>query len=253
MSDTDQNQDTDDSVANTSGLPKEIQAMQDHAMKTADFVERLRAFTTLISAANGLATRIKRITRDHEKNLKKVEAELEFLARHKAKEDMAFRALRGTYSAPEKALETFNGLCRTYSPDYVMEVVRLGSSRIGAVVGMNLLGMRMAGRDEADVNFERAVVPALANIAEDQRGYLDLKDTNLETEHDEVLKFVSTITHQRLALEAAVREYERERKESAISMQPDDIKRLDVDGFNLRLSLLPQKQRDAGIASLKEE
>jgi hypothetical protein len=48
-----------------------------------------------------------------------------------------------------------------------MEVVKLDSYRLGAAIGMNLLGMRMAGRDEADVNYERAVVPALGNIVED--------------------------------------------------------------------------------------
>lgn len=249
MGDTNDN----DTVANTGGLPKEIRAMQDRAMKSADLVERLRAFSTLISASNGLVSRIKRVTREHEKNLKQVEAEIEFLARHKAKEDAAFRALRNTYSAPEKALETFNDLCRTYAPEYVMEVVKLGSYRLGAAIGMNLLGMRMAGRDEADVNYERAVIPALGNIVEDQRAYLELKNTSLQSEHEEVLKFVSTIADQRLALEAAVREYERERKDAAVSMQPDDIRRLDADEFKTRLALLPQKQRDAEIAALRDK
>jgi hypothetical protein len=125
--------------------------------------------------------------------------------------------------------------------------------RLGAAIGVNLPGMRMAGRDEADVNYERAVIPALGAIAEDQRGYLDIKDTNLESEHEEVLKFVSTIAGQRLALEASVREYERERKDAAVSMQPADIKRLDADEFKTRLSLLPQKQREAEIEALKEK
>jgi hypothetical protein len=245
--------DTEETVANTSGLPKEIKAMQDRAMKAADPVERLRGFSTLISAANGLVTRIKRLTREHEKNLKQVEAEIEFLARHKAKEDMAFRALRGTYSSPEKVLDTFNDLCRTYAPDYVMDVVKLGSYRLGAAIGMNLLGMRMAGRDEADVNYEKAVIPALGNITEDQRSYLELKDTSLQSEHETVLKYVSTIADQRLALEAAVREYERERKDAAVSMQPADVKRLDADEFKTRLALLPQKQRDAELAALKDK
>ena len=245
--------DQNETVANTSGLPKEIQAMQDRAKEAGDLVERLRGFSTLISAANGLVTRIKRITREHENNLKQVEAEIEFLARHKTKEDMAFRALRGTYGSPEKVLETFNVLCRTYAPEYVKEMLKLGSARLGAPIGMNLLGMRMAGRDEADVNFERAVVPALTNLADDQRSYLDLKDTSLETEHEAVLKFVSTIADQRLALEAAVREYERERKEAAGSMQPEDIKRLDADEFKIRLALLPQKQRDAEMEVLKDK
>jgi hypothetical protein len=248
----DETNETDDSVANTGGLPKEIKAMQDRAMKAADLVERQRGFTTLISAANGLVSRIKRVTREHEKNLKKVEAEIEFLARHKAKEDMAFRALRGTYSSPEKALETFNDLCGTYATDYVLEVIGLGAYRLGPAIGVNLLGMRMAGRDEADVNYQRAVVPALTNLAEDQKAYLELKGTNLETEHEAVLKFVSTIADQRLALEAAVREYERERKDAAVSMQPDDIKRLDAEEFSTRLALLPQKQREAEISALKE-
>ena len=248
----DETTDTKETVANTGGLPKEIKAMQDRAMASGDMVERLRGFSTLISAANGLVTRIKRVTRDHEKNLKQVEAEIEFLARHKAKEDMTFRALRGTYGSPEKVMETFNTLCRTYAKDYVMEVVKLGSGRLGTPVGVNLLGMRMAGRDEADVNYERAVVPALANIVEDQKAYLELKDSSLQSEHETVLMFVSTIADQRLALEAAVREYERERKEAAVSMQPDDIKRLDADEFKIRLALLPQKQRDAEVAALKE-
>lgn len=252
MADTHDANDKNNTVANTGGLPKEIKAMQDRAMASGDMVERLRGFSTLISAANGLVTRIKRVTRDHEKNLKQVEAEIEFLARHKAKEDMAFRALRGTYGSPEKVLDTFNELCRTYAPEYVMEVVKLGSARIGTPIGMNLLGMRMAGRDEADVNYERAVVPALANLVEDQRGYLDLKGTSLQSEHETVLKFVSTIADQLLALEAAVREYERERKEAAVSMQPDDIKRLDADEFKIRLALLPQKQRDAEVAALRD-
>ncbi len=63
---------TNETVANTSGLPKEIRAMQDRANESADLVERLRSFSVLISAANGLITRIKRITREHEKNLKQV-------------------------------------------------------------------------------------------------------------------------------------------------------------------------------------
>ncbi len=166
---------------------------------------------------------------------------------------MAFRALRNTYSAPEKAMETFNDLCRTYTHEYVMEVVRLGSYRLGPVIGMNLLGMRMAGRNEADSNYERAVVPALANIVEDQRGYLELKGTSLETEHEEVLKFVSTIADQRLTLEAAVRDYERGRKDAAVSMQARDIKRLDADEFKTRLALLPQKQREAEINAMREK
>jgi len=40
MDDTSDN----DTVANTGELPKEIQAMQDRAMKAANLVERLRAF-----------------------------------------------------------------------------------------------------------------------------------------------------------------------------------------------------------------
>ena len=243
---------TNDTVANTSELPKELVVMQDRARNSGDLVDRLRSFSTLIAAANGLITRIKRITREHEKNLKQVEAEIEFLARHKAKEDLAFRTLRNTYSAPEKALETFNTLCRTYAPDYVMEVVKLGSYRLGAAIGMNLRGMRMEGRNEADVNYEKAVIPALANIVADQRAYLELKGTSLQDEHEEVPKFVSTIADQRLALEAAVREYERERKDAAISMEARDIKRLDTDEFKLRLALLPPKQRNAEMEALRE-
>jgi hypothetical protein len=93
----------------------------------------------------------------------------------------------------------------------------------------------------------------LGNIAEDQRAYLELKDTSLQSEHEEVLKFVSIIADQRLALEAAVREYERERKDAAVSMQPADIARLDADEFKVRLALLPQKQRDAEMAALRDK
>lgn len=234
-----------ETVSNTRGLPKEIQALYDRAVKAGDLAGRFLAFTDLILTATDIVTRIKRITREHEKELKKVEAEIQFLSRHKAKEDMAFRAMRGSYASPEKAFGVFNELCQSYAPDYVVEVIKLGSYRLGSATGMSFLGMRMAGREEADANYEKAVVPALATIAADQREYLKLKDTDLEVEHEKVLKFVSTIADQRLALEAAIREYTRERLEVAISMQPSDLENLNADELKYRQTILPEKLQDA--------
>ena len=60
---------TNDTVVNTSGLSKEIKAMQGRAMVAADFVARLRR--SLILTVNGQVSRIKRIKREHEKTLSK--------------------------------------------------------------------------------------------------------------------------------------------------------------------------------------
>ncbi|MDG2284222.1 MAG: hypothetical protein P8N43_01655 [Alphaproteobacteria bacterium] len=59
-----------ETVSNTRGLPKEIQALYDRAVKAGDLAGRFLAFTDLILTATDIVTRIKRITREHEKELK---------------------------------------------------------------------------------------------------------------------------------------------------------------------------------------
>ena len=241
--------DNNETDNNSAKIPKEIQALRDRAAKSVDLVERMRNHWNAAIAAKNMIYKLNRITKDHEAKLKSVETEIEFMVRHKVKEDMAYRALRATYSAPERALSTFNELCRTYEPDYVKDVIKLGSYRLGAVVGMSLLGMKMGGRLEAESSFETAVLPALMNIVDDQKAFLELKATNLEQENAGLREHNSAIAAQRVSLEAVIRECESESKDAATSMLKGDIDRLDGDEVILRLSLLSEKQRSAEIGS----
>lgn len=180
--------------------------------------------------------------------LKAAEADMAFLERHRAKEDVALRALRGTYVRPTKALAVFNDLCRNFAPHYVAEVIRLGSYRLGWPLGFGILNYRSETRIGADENYAQVVVPALDRIIPDQRDYLDLRDTGIEALHADALKAHTEVSDRRLSIEGAVRDLERDIRAAALSLSDSEVGKLDAEDYGFRMAILTPRQREAELS-----
>ncbi len=225
-------------------------ARETKAMK--DMITRFRAFGVLVDMVLMEIARTDKVLKEQRKLRQEYEAEMTFLNRHSFKLDAVYRVLAGTYSSPRKAMTVVNDLCRSYPPEYVMEVVRLGSYRLGNPLGMNLLGIKSQSRVDADEHYERSVVPALMEVLPDQRIYLELKQRSIESQHERSVAQVTELTSRRFALEGAAKEYEKEQRIMAASMQPEDIEKLDDEEKGMRIMLLPERQREAELARMRE-
>ena len=233
-------------------LPDQIAKAAREAMSIKDVIMRFRALGVLVDMVLMEIARTDKVLKEQRKLRQEFEAEMTFINRHSFKLDAVYRALSGTYSSPRKAMTVVNDLCRSYPLEYVMDVVKLGSYRLGNPLGMNLLGIKSQSRVDADENYERAVVPVLLEVLPDQRIYLELKQRSIESQHERSVNQVTELTSRRFALEGAAKDYEKEQRVIAASMQPEDIAKLDDEEKGMRIMLLPERQREAELARVRE-
>jgi hypothetical protein len=233
-------------------LPEDVIATERKARSAPTPLRKFRAYSELRYVAQLALHKLAKKAKEYETALRGVEEEMNFISRHKAKEDIAFRALRGSFSRPERAMATFNDLVRTYPPEYVTTVLQLGAARLATPFGMNLLGMKSASRQAAEDNFDVHVVPALNNILEDQREYLRMLDQRLERLHEQALKAFTYLQDQKSGMEGVLRGYEEEHRTSAMEMAREEADKLDIEEAAMRLSLLPPKLREAETKRLKQ-
>jgi len=144
----------------------------------------LHRFRTYWGLVRGMRSALKTIDLELEaskERLRALEEDAAFVKRHRAKLDICYRALRGTYAAPDRAMAAFNLLCRNISAEAAVQEIGLGSHRLGTALGRTFFGIRSQARKDAEANYASNVVTALSSIIKDQGAYLEMLAKNVES------------------------------------------------------------------------
>lgn len=224
----------------TDTLPVTLANLHQDAKTAGDLVETFRAYVKLLNAAYKALERAREETRLAERHVNVLRVDYDFFTRHKARVEVAFRALRETYRNPSKALRIIDELCGSYPPQYVYEVCQLGSYRLGVPHGWNMLGVRSAPRIDADQNYVEAVIPALAQVLPDHAAYLGLRVNDIESEFDDAVSSSSRKRAAQAAIEAALPGWGEELSACSIALKPSEIDRLSNSEREVRRRLMPK-------------
>jgi hypothetical protein len=226
-------------------LPKDLSEAIDKAAAARTPLDTFRALKEAHRIGVLAHRKLAKSATQKEKALRAVETDMAFLNRHKAKEDVALRAMRSTYSQPMKALAQFNELCRNFAPTYIVEVLQLGAWRLGTPMGMAMFNYRSKSRMAADDNYAMAVLPSLIPLIQDQPDYLRLRDTGIEDLHDQALRSFTQVNEQKLAIESSLRQQERDMVTAAVSMSQAEVAKLDYEEAGFREMVLPERLKKA--------
>jgi hypothetical protein len=205
----------------------------------------LRRFRVLCALSREMQAAVETVNleiREQESVLRQGDDDIAFIKRHRAKLDICYRAMRGTYEAPDRAMAAFNQFCKNTATDAVNEAVHGDGQWLGKLIGARFLGITSRARQQADENYRSAVVPALRIIAPDHRSYLEMVAGNLEFEHARIREALDASTSERLALDKAQGEFEREILAAAITMTPDELENLrpEQDEYRAAMALIEQ-------------
>lgn len=218
-------------------------------LKASPALRRFRVLCALSREIQAAVETINLETREQERLLRETDGDIEFIKHHRGKLDICYRAMRGTYEAPDRAMAIFNGLCKDATTEALMEALNGGSSWLGKPMGGRFLWIISQTRRQADANYLSAVIPALLKILPDQKIYLELIAANLEFEHSRKQEVLRVSTSERLALDVAQREFEREILIAAIDMTPDDLKRLEPEQDEYRAAVALIEQNNSTLPS----
>jgi len=227
-------------------LPVTLANLHGDAKTAQDRIETFRAYVKLLNAAYKALEKARDAARLADRHLNEMRVDHTFFLRHKAKVEMAFRALIDTYRNPTRAMRTVDELAAGYPAQYVYEVCLLGSYRLGVPLGWNVLGVRSTSRIEADQNYVDVVIPALAQMLPEHTGYLDLRNKNIESAFEDALADANHKRAVQAAVEAAVPGWSEELASCALTLKPSEVDRLSNGEREVRRRVLP-KPKDAPL------
>jgi hypothetical protein len=213
-------------------------------LKAGPPLRRFRALCTLSRELQVAIEAIKLAIREQENLLRETDDDVAFIKQHRGKMDICYRALRATYTTPDRAMAAFNALCTSMNSEALMDAVRAGSNSLGKPIGASFLGMASQARKKADDNFVSMVIPAIAKIIPDHKSYLEMVAGNLEFEHEKLRETLGTLEAERLTLDGTMSQFEREILAAALAMTPDDLKTLQPQSDEYRMAMALIGQRD---------
>ncbi|MBT5266298.1 MAG: hypothetical protein HOL85_15790 [Rhodospirillaceae bacterium] len=200
----------------------------------------LHRFRTYWGLVRGMRSALKTIDLELEaskERLRALEEDAAFVKRHRAKLDICYRALRGTYAAPDRAMAAFNLLCRNISAEAAVQEIGLGSHRLGTALGRTFFGIRSQARKDAEANYASNVVTALSSIIKDQGAYLEMLAKNVESEEATAQHDVAAARAELQGLETAQERYEREMRMAARAIGEDQARQLGPEEEDYRQSV----------------
>lgn len=215
----------------------------------------LRRFRLLCDLAREIQDAIDIVSlemRERERQSRETDNDIAFLKHHRAKLDICYRALRGTYAAPDRAMAALNALCKKSAPEAVLAEISTGSQCLGKAEGWRLVGIASGARKQADENYFTVVVPVLSKIIPDQAGYLDIIARDLEMEVAKAQNALAVLSSEKQALEAAQHQFEREILAAAIEMTPEDLRQLQPHQDEYRAAVALIEQHDSATAPDEE-
>lgn len=211
-----------------SSLPNNIEQFAKDTAKASDPVLAFRAYVKLLDAAYKATEKLGGELRRQERSYQKMKTDHQFFARHRAKVDVLIRAMRETYINSTKAMRTLEDLAQHYPAQYVFEVCQLGSYRLGTVQGWAFFNLRSASRLEADQNYINAVLPAIAAVLPDHRGYIELRNAGIEEKLQSELDRLNDMRRTKAEIDSNLPKWTDGMKALAAGMRPEDLARLSV-------------------------
>ncbi|MEQ8814550.1 MAG: hypothetical protein RLO51_27280 [Thalassobaculum sp.] len=224
----------------TDNLPVTLANLHQDAKTAGDRTETFRAYVKLLNAAYKALEKAREESRLAERRVNALRVDHDFFTRHKARVEVAFRALRETYRNPAKALRIIDDLCANYPPQYVYEVCQLGSYRLGVPLGWNMLGVRSASRIDADQNYADVAIPALAQMLPDHAAYLELRTSDIESEFDDAVASANRKRNVQAAIAEAMPKWNEELSACSLALKPSEIERLSNSEREVRRRLMPK-------------
>ncbi len=220
-------------------LPASLADLHDDAKRAGDRTATFRAYVKLLNASYKALEKAREEARLADRHLNGLRVDHTFFQRHKARVETAFRLLRETYRSPTKALRTIDELAANYPVQYVHDVCQLGSYRLGAPLGWNVLGIRSADRVEADQNYIDAVIPALVEILPEHAAYLDLRSKDVEQQFDDALTDANRKRAVQAAIEMVVPTWNDELAACSLSLTDAEVAGLSEGEREVRRRLMP--------------
>lgn len=224
----------------TDTLPVTLADLHEGAKNAGDRIATFRAYVKLLNTAYNALEIAREAARLAERHVNSLRIDHIFFQRHKARVEVAFKALRDTYRSPAKALRTIDELCSSYPAQYVYEVCQLGSYRLGTPHGWNVLGVRSATRVEADQNYADMAIPALGQMLPDHAAYLEMRAKDVEAEFEETVADSSRKRAVQAAIETVLPTWSDELAACALSLTPPEIARLSNGEREVLRRLVPQ-------------
>lgn len=207
-------------------LPKNIEQLVKETKKASDPVLAFRAYVKLLDAAYKAVEKLNGELRRQERSYQKMKVDHQFFARHRAKMDILIRAMRETYVNSTKAMRTLEELAQHYPAQYVFDVCQLGSYRLGTVQGWAFFNVRSATRMEADQNYINAVLPAIATVLPDHRGYVELRKAGIEDKMQAELDRLNEMRRSKGEIDAALPKWTDAMKALSSELTEKDLARL---------------------------
>lgn len=223
----------------TDNLPVALARLREDATRASDRIETFRAYVKLLNAGYKALEKAREEARLAERDVDALRVDHIFFQRHKARVEVAFKALRDTFRNPAKALRVIDELCGNYPAQYVYEVCQLGSYRLGTPHGWNVLGVRSAARVEADDNYAQAVIPALAQMLSDHAAYLEFRARDIEQLYDDAVAESTRKRAAQAAIESALPNWSDELLSCSQSLTPAQVDKLTNGEREVRRRLLP--------------
>ncbi|MEQ8587066.1 MAG: hypothetical protein RLO01_11065 [Thalassobaculaceae bacterium] len=209
-----------------SSLPTNIEQLVKETSKASDPVLAFRVYVKLLDAAYKSVEKLNGELRRQERNYQKMKDDQQFFSRHRAKVDVLIRAMRETYVNSTKAMRTLEELAQHYPAQYVFEVCQLGSYRLGTVQGWAFFNLRSATRLEADQNYINAVLPAIAAVLPDHRGYVELRNAGIEEKLQAELDRLNEMRRAKAEIDAGLPKWTDAMKALSDGLTEDDLARL---------------------------
>ncbi|MCR9072842.1 MAG: hypothetical protein NXI18_14080 [Alphaproteobacteria bacterium] len=209
-----------------SSLPQNIEQLVKDTAKVTDPVLAFRAYVKLLDTAYKATEKLGAELRRQESSYQRMKTDHQFFARHRAKVDVLIRAMRETYVNSTKAMRTLEDLAQHYPAQYVFDVCQLGSYRLGNVQGWAFLNLRSASRLDADQNYLNAVLPAIAAVLPDHRGYVELRNAGIEEKLQHELDKLNEMRRTKAEIDSNLPKWTDGLKALASGMQAKELERL---------------------------
>lgn len=226
-------------------LPATLATLHGDAKTASDRLETFRAYVKLLNHAYKALEKAREEARGADRKLNELRVDHTFFLRHKAKVEVAFKALIDTYRNPTKAMRTVDELVASYPAQYVFEVCQLGSYRLGVPLGWNVLGVRSETRIEADQNYVDVAIPALAQMLPEHAGYLELRARDVEAQFEAALADANRKRSVQAAVETALKSWSDELTACATTLAADEVARLSKGEREVHRRLMPQPKARA--------
>ncbi|WP_281683483.1 hypothetical protein [Thalassobaculum salexigens] len=206
-----------------SNLPKNIEQLLKEATKGVDRVAAFRSYVKLLDTGYKTSEKLGGELRKQERTYNKLKEDHTFFARHRAKVDVLLRAMRETYTNSTKALRMFEELAQHYPAQYVFDVCKLGSYRLGLVQGWSFLSIQSASRIEADQNYVNVVIPAIAQVLPNHRDYVELRNSGIEERVQAELDKLNEMRRVKSEIDTGLPKWSDAMKALAEEMKAEDL------------------------------